>query len=201
MNNDNTQNQPRDEQAPYELSKPNWDEWKSAKQAKLWEAASLACDLDPRNFKINGQPVFRFIGGLPEPIEELLSMAKGSIGAGGVLKPVFLSGEGLAESEVTLANFSKWAESIGMGLPQAFPGKSVSKQTSQEETALGERERATLLTLIAALAQEAGIDISKPSKAAGLIEGLTMRLNARVAARTIEDHLKRIPAALEKRSL
>lgn len=201
MNNDNTPNQPQDEQALWGgLSKPNWDEWKSAKQAKLWEAASLACDLDPRNFKINGQPVFRFIGGLPEPIQEVLSMAKGSIGAGGVLKPVFLS-RVLEESEVTLANFSKWAESIGLDIPEAFPGKSVSKQTSQEETALGERERATLLTLIAALAQEAGIDISKPSKAAGLIEGLTMRLNARVAARTIEDHLKRIPAALEKRSL
>lgn len=139
----------------------------------------MACDLDPRNFKINGQPVFRFIGGLPEPIQEILSMAKGSIGAGGVLKPVFLS-RVLEESEVTLTNFSKWAESIGLDIPEAFPGKSVSKQTSQEETALGERERATLLTLIAALAQEAGIDISKPSKAAGLIEGLTMRLNTRV---------------------
>ena len=33
---------------------------------------------------------------------------------------------------------------------------------------LGERERATLLTIVAALAAEAKIDITKPSKAAGI---------------------------------
>jgi hypothetical protein len=68
------------------------------------------------------------------------------------------------------------------------------------EKPLGERERATLLTLIGALAQEAGIDISKPSKAADSIEKLTETLGARVSARTIEDHLKRIPDAIERKA-
>ena len=65
---------------------------------------------------------------------------------------------------------------------------------------LGERERTTLLTIIAALALEAEIDISKPSKAGGIIETRTIELDARVSARSIEDHLKRIPEALERRS-
>lgn len=64
---------------------------------------------------------------------------------------------------------------------------------------LGERERATLLTIIAALADAAGIDILKPSKAAGTIEALTVAKGARVSARSIEDHLKSIPDALERR--
>ena len=64
---------------------------------------------------------------------------------------------------------------------------------------LGERERTTLLTIIAALALEAEIDISKPSKAGGIIETRTIELDARVSARSIEDHLKRIPEALERR--
>jgi hypothetical protein len=64
---------------------------------------------------------------------------------------------------------------------------------------LGERERATLLTIIAALAKAADIDISKPSKAAEGIEALTTDLRARVSARTVEDHLKRIPDAIERR--
>ena len=65
---------------------------------------------------------------------------------------------------------------------------------------LGERERATLLTIVAALAAEAKIDITKPSKAAELIENLTTRHCVRVAARTIADHLNRIPDALERRA-
>ena len=61
------------------------------------------------------------------------------------------------------------------------------------------RERVTLLTIIAALAHEIGIDISKASKAGSIIEVLTEKLDARVSARAIENHLKRIPDALERR--
>ena len=65
---------------------------------------------------------------------------------------------------------------------------------------LGERERATLLTVIAALAENAGIDLSQPSKASGQIEALTTQaLGIRIPARTVENHLKAIPDALERR--
>ena len=65
---------------------------------------------------------------------------------------------------------------------------------------LGERERATLLIIIAALADAAQIDISKPSAAGVRIEALTHALNARVSARTIEEHLKRISEVLDRRN-
>ena len=65
---------------------------------------------------------------------------------------------------------------------------------------LGERERATLLTVIAALAKNAGIEVSQPSKASGQIEALTTEaLGIRIPARTVENHLKAIPDALERR--
>jgi len=62
------------------------------------------------------------------------------------------------------------------------------------------KERATLLTIIAALASEAKIDWQKPSKAAGLIQPQTEKLGAALGQRTIEEHLKRIPAALLRRA-
>ena len=65
---------------------------------------------------------------------------------------------------------------------------------------LRERERATLLTIIAALARAADIDISKASKAGAIIEAQIDQLGARVSGQTIEIHLKRIPDALERRS-
>ena len=65
---------------------------------------------------------------------------------------------------------------------------------------LKERERATLLTIIAALAKTAEIDVSQPSKAGGQIEALTIEvLRIRIPARTVENHLKAIPDALERR--
>ncbi len=61
------------------------------------------------------------------------------------------------------------------------------------------RERTTLSIIIAALAHAADIDILKASKAGNTIEALTVELGARVSARAIENHLKCIPDALERR--
>lgn len=77
---------------------------------------------------------------------------------------------------------------------------TVGHESADRDRPLGERERATLLTVIAALARIAKVEISKPSKAAEVIERETIALGARVSARAIEDHLKRIPDALERRS-
>ncbi len=77
---------------------------------------------------------------------------------------------------------------------------TFSETDDAQEKLLGTTERTSLLTIIAALAKAAKIDISRPSKAAILIESLTDQLNAPVAKRTIEEHLKRIPDALERRA-
>jgi hypothetical protein len=65
---------------------------------------------------------------------------------------------------------------------------------------LERRERTTLLVVIAALAKIAKLDIAKPSSAAAAIETQTALMGARVAARTIEEHLKRVGEALDARS-
>lgn len=64
---------------------------------------------------------------------------------------------------------------------------------------LEKRERVTLLILIGALAQLAKIDLRNPSKAATSIESTTVSMGARVAARTIENHLNRVTEAVEDR--
>jgi hypothetical protein len=77
---------------------------------------------------------------------------------------------------------------------------TAGKSPDDLKKPLAERERATLLTIIAALARAAGIDTSKPSKAAQAIESMTEALGARVSGRSIEDHLKRIPDAIERKA-
>jgi hypothetical protein len=63
------------------------------------------------------------------------------------------------------------------------------------------RERTTLLVIIASLAKMSKIDVSKPSAAAAAIGSQTVLMGAAVSPRTIENHLKRIPEALEGRSV
>ena len=65
---------------------------------------------------------------------------------------------------------------------------------------LGNKERETLLVIIAALAKEAGVDITKTSKAGEIIASMTQQLGASIGATTIETHLKKIPQALENRT-
>jgi hypothetical protein len=72
----------------------------------------------------------------------------------------------------------------------------ASEPAQRAEKPLGKRERDTLLVIIAALAKMADIDVTKPSKAAVAIERQTIDMGAPLAARTIENHLNRIPDVL-----
>jgi hypothetical protein len=81
-------------------------------------------------------------------------------------------------------------------LTKASAGQHASDPLAES---LGARERTTLLTIIAAVCQEARIDVSRPSKAGAKIAELTQQMGAPVSTRAIEDHLKRIKDALERR--
>jgi hypothetical protein len=83
---------------------------------------------------------------------------------------------------------------------QEFEARLARKETPpKSENSLGSRERTTLLLIIAALARLSKLNLSKPSATATAIESETERMGAPVSARAIENHLKRIPAAMEDR--
>lgn len=75
-----------------------------------------------------------------------------------------------------------------------------NRPKSDLDRPIREIERQTLLIIIAALAKEAKIDITKTSKSAELIEDMTQLLGSPIGATTIETHLKKIPEALESRA-
>ncbi|ABB75475.1 hypothetical protein SAMN05216403_12327 [Nitrosospira multiformis ATCC 25196] len=107
---------------PWGLRKPNWDNWKSVKQARLWQSVALACDLDPASFQLFEQPqLARSFKEPPRQFEDLLGLAKASIGANSFLKLLSRSEEGLEESEVKLTNFATWLKSIQYPIPAQFP--------------------------------------------------------------------------------
>ena len=70
--------------------------------------------------------------------------------------------------------------------------KSLSNLEKQQARPLGTKERHNLLVIVAALAEMAKLDISKPSKAAIAIEQQILSTGAAgPLKRAIEDHLKR----------
>jgi hypothetical protein len=77
--------------------------------------------------------------------------------------------------------------------------KRLAEPDQRAEKPLEQRERDTLLVIIAALAELAKIDVKKPKTAGDKIETRTALLGAEVSSRAIQDHLNRIPEALERR--
>jgi hypothetical protein len=101
---------------------------------------------------------------------------------------------------VKLTEFGRFAESAGWNLPKDFLQVMPSTKDnpiSDLDKPMGNRERRTLLVIIAALAKDLGIDIAHPSAAATSIEPRTTKIGSRIAARTIEEKLKLIPDALK----
>ncbi len=114
------------------------------------------------------------------------------------------SEEGDFDSQVfSREELSRWLSANSYKSVYQFDPSVISVaevgEDAQTEKPLGTTERNTLLTIIAAMAKEAKINIDPPGKAAGYIEGLTAQLGARVSKRAIEDHLKKIPDALGTR--
>ena len=177
----------------------NWNEWESVKQARLWEAVALALDVDPRNFYFFGDRKLDtiFNGSQPPRFAKILELALGNIYAGGVLKPPSIDLAEPHESEIKVFNFVKWAKSINLELPPGFPGTSTRSAEAKYKKPSHENDRSTLLGLIATLAEEVRLDMAPPSKAASVIEDLTIRISARISARVIENHLKRDGTAVD----
>ena len=61
---------------------------------------------------------------------------------------------------------------------------------------LGQRERTTLLTIIAALAKEANVDVSKPVKSGQIISDLIAAIDYEVAPNTVAGHLRTLRKTL-----
>ena len=61
---------------------------------------------------------------------------------------------------------------------------------------LGQRERTTLLTIIAALAKEADVDVSKPVKSGHIISALAAAMSLEVAPNTVAGHMRTLRKSL-----
>jgi hypothetical protein len=99
----------------------------------------------------------------------------------------------------TRSEISRWLNAVGMASVYHFNDSHRNEASPVYEKPLGTTERHALLTIVAVLAKAAKLDIKSPGKTAQFIEGLSDEMGVHVSKRTVEDHLKKIPGALESR--
>ena len=94
----------------------------------------------------------------------------------------------------------RWLDAIGLHSKYLFERETKAQATEELiDMTLSTRERNTLLTIIAVLCKDAGYDITKHAKTAGLIQSTAATMGLAIGESTIEGHLKRIPDALATR--
>jgi hypothetical protein len=108
------------------------------------------------------------------------------------------------EQRFSRAEIARWLDESQLVSAYPFvldsaPKLKVERETSVMEKPLSNRERDTLLTIIAALCKEAKIPYDKPAKAAGMIQSTAATMGVAIGETTIEGHLKKIPDALATR--
>ena len=81
-------------------------------------------------------------------------------------------------------------------MPELDAKKAIREKLSRP---LATKERATLLVIVEALARESNVDTAKISKAGDAIAAMTESF-APVSTRAIQDHLRQIPDAVERKS-
>jgi hypothetical protein len=81
-------------------------------------------------------------------------------------------------------------------LAAKMPAPKAQPVADPPEKPVGQRERTTLLTIIAALAEEAKIDVSKPTKAGETIAALISSIGYEVAPNTVAGHLRTLRKTL-----
>lgn len=92
------------------------------------------------------------------------------------------------------------SDSIFVIRTQALQELELSHSDGALERPVGQRERTTLLVIIAALAELARLKIDRPSAAAAAIESQAAQLGIHVGLRTIEEKLKLLPEILRNRA-
>ncbi|WP_144290086.1 hypothetical protein [Ideonella sp. A 288] len=108
------------------------------------------------------------------------------------------------EAGVPMPAIRTFATTKEQSPPREATGDSVGTQIEAEpasdDAPLATKERTTLLCIVGTIAREAKFDISRPSKAAAAIVDSAAAVGVKLGQRTVEEWLKRVPDALERRS-
>jgi hypothetical protein len=195
----------------------DWHYWRNLREVELWQASLLSLNINPDTVQHDPDGWVTGPHNAPYLLEESfpsaqlhdsyrkrLNLLKSNLldqthFTGGIVRQT-----APYKSTVKLSEFAAWLELLGVPIPPelqeiAAAPLQPSKGGVEDEKPLSTRERNTLLTIIAALCKEAGVDCARPAKAAGQIKNMASLMGIEIGETTIEEHLKKIPDAVATR--
>jgi len=190
------------------LTGPKMKHWLAKGRVRLWQATVLSFGVDPDLVGFRGGEVHRiaFVSVSSHDIEiyrRRLDQAESHVGESLVVAEEItaeVSGEPghKCMSMVRLRDFGAWMSGAGMKPPDWFPSPLAPKK---DPDSFDPRERTTLLVMVAALAKKLKIDIDHPTPAGKQIVDLAeTQLGVSIGQRTVENSLKKVPSALDKKA-
>jgi len=180
--------------------KPDWAYWRNFSLLTLDDAIVLSCDVDPIWHASRKDVTL---------VRERKTIASSHIASGNLhLTAPLTPTEYLGFHLISAADFRRWAQSlpIPFEFPAEFPtaddpgSSSTQRPPSGPAAELDARERTTLLCVIGALAESAGIDLSKHNKAGEVVSAMLDKRGIDISGRAIGEHLRKVAAALQSRS-
>lgn len=191
--------------AKAQITKPDWDTWRHIPKAPLWTAVALSCDMDADAIikqwgVIRGQ----YKHGMDIPAKEDLYSEEMNrrlkIAIAHDWEFLSTAGPGPAAWTIRLADFGRWARNIGLTLPDGFhvDVDQVEPAGKDDEKPMHPRERDSLLILIGALLDHAGINPEERG-APARVSSITESSGIPLSADTVSRFLREIPKARANR--
>lgn len=194
----------------------NWERWSRLDIEELWRVVAVSLRLSPEGSSLeNAKASF------PAEFQDRLSTAVNCMKSGSlpvvawaewapprdnseILRRMTSGPPPVERSTVRLDQFGIWALSKNYSLPERFPRESTGNELPKEDPpptqeALDTKPRTSLLAIIGALAKIASVDISHPTTAAKAIVAKLDEDGVKIGTRTVEEFLKEVPDALERR--
>ena len=190
--------------------KPDWSKWGLYLESSLDEAIALSVDMAPEAFRhgIHGDLLTEYF--------RWIDVARNHIQSGQLKKHARMSAGRLA-LVVIFSEFVEWCDRVRFGLPPEFRDAVKATATAYAPTPtapvgvpaaetpddvskpIATKERTTLLAIIGGIAKAADFDISQPTVAAKAIVKALDESGAKIGQRTVENALKEVADAIERK--
>ena len=200
----------------------DWQLWAHIPESQVWEAVLLSLDIEPSGFSPRAEnigdidatfilprgamylPIEDAVGLMPdidvEEIHRRLKIAVSHLGKTLKSRDSFL-GPYSAWTKINLAEFRTFAGRIwpDKRLPEKFPRPDAV--ATEAPKPLENRERGSLLTIVAAFAKKNKIDIDQRRKAGDAIEAIVKeQLGKKISSRAIQNYLKNAEDLIARRT-
>ena len=184
---------------------PDWTIWRNVEHARLPQLVALSCGIDPLFNPYRYPSAFGLGDGDDWDLQTIEYKRRFRIAASRQCWKMQIAANTYAQAlnpgqDISLSEFREWGESLDppFTFPEQYPNEKGTRKPRTEDS-LDQRERTTLLCIIAALVDTPKLDISQPYKAGEALAAQLALKGITIDPRTVCKHLEATADAIDRR--